>query len=96
MRQDRLALEAGDPQFAGAGLDYHAVRALAEERRSAIVYLQPLAGEADGLLALVIHPGSPLAAPAGPDLLRLPGLHRAAVTELLMAQRPALAKGRAL
>jgi len=62
------------------------VRRSAAEAGEAVVYLQPLAADPDGLLPLIVHPSSPAGGPAPEDVLEIGGLGRGGVHELLLAQ----------
>jgi CHAT domain-containing protein/tetratricopeptide (TPR) repeat protein len=86
LRDERERLEAGDPTFSAAALDYAAVRKKALEVGEAIVYLQPMSEPPDRLLALIVHPGSPQGGPAADDMLEIVGFGRTAVRSLLFAQ----------
>ena len=87
LRDERSRLEAGDAAFAGAPLDYAAVCRRACEANEAIVYLQPLTGDPQRLLALAVHPKSDPNEPVADDILIVDGLGRLAVLELLAAGR---------
>jgi CHAT domain-containing protein len=86
LRSARERLEAGDPAFRAAALDYAAVRAKVTEAGEATVYLQPLDDPSENLLALIVHPASPERGPLADDMLEIAGFGRAAVRRLLFTQ----------
>ena len=65
---------------------------MARRTEDTFVYLQPLEGENNGLLVLVIHRESPLEAPSAMDMFVVCGWDRAAVTSLLFEQYDELRK----
>jgi CHAT domain-containing protein len=83
---ERTRLEAGDPAFSAPPLDFAGVRHRTAETGEAVVYLQPLDGDPDRLLALIVHPNSPADGPAPEDVFEVPRLGRRGVQELLLGQ----------
>ncbi len=85
------ALEARDPDFLFRPLDYTAMAALARRHNLALVFLQPADDASLGALTFIVHPASPPAAPAAEDMIRLAGLSRDDLHDLLFALPPGLA-----
>lgn len=78
-------LEQRDPEFALTAPTYGSVLELAREHALTLVYLQPMDDVLLGTLAFVVHPASPPEGPVEDDAIRLDGLSRRELSELLIA-----------
>ena len=86
LRTERSKLEARDPAFEVAPLDYAGVARYSKQSGDVFVYLQPTDIPQQGLAIILVHPGTPEEGPPANDVILISGFDRGALKKLMLGQ----------